>query len=136
MKELRVRKNGNKCLLRWTQQDEDYSLTWGHWDNPEEKARLSYCGKLIYQDCLIGQFDTTLTKYNLWLQGITYSGGVKPAESRLPPLIQMLEQRIENHYNSADVGLLGSLKAYKKLIKTSADAQAFMKWLIDNRGLP
>ncbi|AUB40534.1 hypothetical protein COO91_06551 [Nostoc flagelliforme CCNUN1] len=48
----------------------------------------------------------------------------------------MLEQRIENHYNSADVGLLGSLKAYKKLIKTSADAQAFMKWLIDNRGLP
>ncbi|MEH2054076.1 hypothetical protein [Nostoc sp.] len=30
---------------------------------------------------------------------------------------------------------MGSLKAYKKLIKNSADAKAFMKWLIDNRGL-
>ncbi len=153
MKELRVRKNGNRCLLRWTYQDgkngnrcllrwtyqdEDYSLTWGLWDNPEERARVAYCGKLIYQDCLIGQFDTSLNKYNLWLQGITYAGnggGVKPPESRLPPLIEMLEQRISDKYNSADVGLLGSLKAYKKLIKTSADAKAFMKWLIDNRGL-
>ncbi|MCW5317907.1 tyrosine-type recombinase/integrase [Nostoc sp. KVJ3] len=138
MKELKVRKNGKKCLLRWTHRDEDYSLTWGHWDNPEEKARLSYCGKLIYQDCLIGEFDTALTKYNLWLQGIIYSGnggGVKPAESRFPPLIQMLEQRIEDRYNSADIGLLGSLKAYKKLIKTSADAKAFMKWLTEVRKL-
>ncbi len=138
MRELRVRKNGNSCLLRWTYQDESYSLSWGRWDNLEERARVSYCAKLIYQDCLIGQFDTSLNKYNLWLQGITYSGnggGVKPPESRFPPLIQMLEQRIEDRYNSTDVGLLGSLKAYKKLIKTSADAKAFMKWLTEIRKL-
>jgi integrase len=131
MRQIQVRKNGNSCLLRWSYQDENYSLTWGNWNNAEEKARLSYCGKLIYQDCLVDKFDTTLPKYNLWLQGITYSGNggvVKPAESRFPPLIQMLEQRIEDNYNSADVGFLGTLKAYKKLIKTSADAKAFIKW--------
>jgi integrase len=138
MRQIQVRRNGNSCLLRWSYQDENYSLTWGNWNNAEEKARLSYCAKLIYQDCLVGQFDTTLNKYNLWLQGITYSGnggGVKPAEARFPPLIEMLHQRIEDNYNSADVGLLGTLKAYKKLIKTSADAKAFIKWLTDTRGL-
>ena len=136
MKELKVRKNGNRCLLRWTYQEKDYSLTWGRWLDKVERARLEYCGKLIYQDCLLNQFDTSLNRYNLWLQGITYSGngGSKPAESNFPPLGSLLEARQEETYNNADAALIKLVTAYGKEIKTKVDAKAFMKWL-DVRGL-
>lgn len=138
MKEIKVRRNGSRCLLRQTYQGKDYSLTWGSWSDKLEKARLEYCGKLIYRDCLIGEFDTTLNKYNLWLQGITYSGngngGSKPAESKFPPLVSLLEERLKETYNDADSALIRLLKAYDKEITTPAEAKSFMKWLHD-RGL-
>ncbi len=136
MRQIKVQKNGNSCILRWTYQDERYSLTWGAWEDTSERARLDYCGKLIYQDCLIGQFDPTLNKYKLWLQGITYggNGGSKPPESRFPPLIEMLQLRIADNYNSADQSLLKLLQGYKKQIKTSVDAKEFLDWL-DGRGI-
>lgn len=135
MKELKVRRNGNRCLLRWTYKGKDYSLTWGNWNDHIERARLEYCGKLIYQDCLIGNFDETLTRYNLWLQGIIYSGngGSKPTESKFPPLVSLLEERIEETYNDADSALIKLIKAYGKEIINPADAKAFMKWLDDRK---
>ncbi|TAF12300.1 MAG: site-specific integrase [Nostocales cyanobacterium] len=137
MRELKVRKNGNSCLLRWTYQEQSYSITWGNWDDSVEKARLEYLGKLIYRDCLVGEFDTTLNKYNLWLQGITYSGngGPKPTESKFPPLVSLIEERLEETYNIADDSLIKLLNAYGKEIKTPVDAKAFMKWLVDARKL-
>ncbi|UKO99384.1 site-specific integrase [Nostoc sp. UHCC 0870] len=135
MRELKVRKNGSRCLLRWTYQGIDYSLTWGKWNDKVERARLEYCGKLIYQDCLVGEFDNTLNKYNLWLQGIVYSGngGPKPT-AKFPPLVSLLEERLEETYNDADSALINLLKSFGKEITNSKDAQAFMKWLT-TRGL-
>jgi integrase len=40
MKEIKVRRNGSRCLLRWTYQGKDYSLTWGSWSDKLEKAGL------------------------------------------------------------------------------------------------
>jgi integrase len=134
MKEIKVRRNGSRCLLRWVYQGKDYSLTWGSWNNEAEKTRLEYCGKLIYRDCLVDEFDTTLYKYNLWLQGILYSGNTKPTEPQLPSLILLLEQRLEETYNSADYALIRLLKAFGNQITTQEGAKSFMKWLND-RGL-
>jgi integrase len=136
MRQLKVLRNGNSCLLRWTYQGSRYSITWGTWRDSIEKARLEYCGRLIYQDCLIGEFDTSLNRYNLWLQGTTHSGngGQKPTASKFPPLISLLEERLDETYNDADYALVRLLKAYEKDISNPADAKAFMKWL-SNRGL-
>ncbi|KOP26292.1 hypothetical protein AMR41_11370 [Hapalosiphon sp. MRB220] len=136
MRQITVRQNGNSCIIRWTYEDESYSLTWGKWVDKVERARLEICAQIIYRDCLAGEFDASLTKYRCWLLGITPTvngNGTKQKEPKLPALTTLLEQRIEELYNSADDALLRLLKRYKKQIKTVADAKEFMKWLSDRK---
>ncbi|WYL99189.1 MAG: site-specific integrase [Gloeotrichia echinulata CP02] len=136
MRELKVRKNGNSCLIRWTYQEKNYSLTWGTWGNHVEIIRLEYVGKLIYQDCILNQFDESLNRYKSYLQGIIYSVNTpKPVESvNHSTLSFLLNERQKETFNDADAALIKLIKSYGKKIETKADAKAFMKWL-DDRGL-
>ena len=132
MRPIHVTKNGNSCWIRWIYGGDRYSLTWGKWNDPIEKARLDFCAKMIYRDCLIDEFDSTLNKYKCWLQGIesTSNGnGKNKVTKKFPPLVDLLADRIEELYNSADYSLLKLLRKYGKDIKTVEAAKEFMKWL-------
>ncbi len=131
MRIIKVIKNGDSCLIRWTYQAERYSLGWGRWVDKVEKARLEFCANIIYKDCLTDNFDYSLSKYKCWLEGIVYTGtndNSKPTP-KLPPLLTLLEQRLEGYYNVADENLLRHLKNYKKVISTTQQAKEFIAWL-------
>ncbi|MEH2126449.1 tyrosine-type recombinase/integrase [Nostoc sp.] len=138
MRIIKVIKNGDSCLIRWTYQDERYSIGWGRWVDKVEKARLEFCAKIIYQDCLTGNFDYTLSKYKCWLEGIIYTGsnGNSKPTPKSPPLLTLLEQRLEGYYNVADESLLRHLKNYKKVISTPQQAKEFIAWLKDKGNKP
>jgi integrase len=136
MRPLKVIKNNDSCSLRWTFEEQRYSLTWGSWSNPVDKAKMEHTSRLIYQDCLSGNFDHTLHKYKAWLEGLVYttgngngSNGNPTPKPKQPPLLKLLEQRLIEHYSAADYSLLGNLKGFKKEIKTPTQAKEFMKWL-------
>ncbi|MEH1957690.1 MAG: site-specific integrase [Nostoc sp.] len=140
MKAITVRNNSGRCFIRWVYQDKRYSLTWGMWADKVEKARLEYCAQIIYKDCLVGELDTTLTKYRYWLEGIVSSsnGPVNgnsnsTPKQTYPALIELLEQRLVDYYNVADENLLRHLRNYKKVIDTTVKAKDFITWL-KNKG--
>jgi integrase len=136
MRPLKVRQNGDSCLLRWSYEGNTYSITWGKWTDAVDKAKMEYIARLIYQDSLSRNFDTTLHKYKAWLEGLVHTGNGSNGNStpKQPPLSKLLEQRLIEYYSAADYSLLGNLKKFKKEIKTPAQAKEFMKWL-DNNGL-
>lgn len=140
MKAIVVRQNGESCIIRWLYLDKRYSLTWGKWSDRVDRARMEYCAKMIYQDCLVGELDTSLKKYKYWLEGIiptssgNGNGNSQPPQPKLPDLISLLEERLKDYYNSADSNTLRLLKLYKKKIDNPTEAKNFMKWLI-TRGI-
>ncbi|AVH67052.1 integrase/site-specific recombinase [Nostoc sp. 'Peltigera membranacea cyanobiont' N6] len=140
MRPIKVRQNGDSCLLRWSYEGDTYSLTWGKWTDAVDKAKMEYIARLVYQDSLSGNFDTTLHKYKSWLEGLSYTGngngsnGNSTPKPKQPPLLKLLEQRLIEHYSAADYSLLGNLKKFKEEIRTPAQAKEFMKWL-DDKGL-
>ncbi|WP_335013732.1 hypothetical protein [Nostoc sp.] len=126
MRPIKVRQNGDSCLLRWSYEGNTYSITWGKWTDAVDKAKMEYIARLIYQDSLSGNFDPTLHKYKAWLEGLVYTGngngsnGNSTPQPKQPPLLRLLEQRLIEHYSAADYSLLGNLKKFKKEIKTPA----------------
>ncbi|WP_144050874.1 hypothetical protein [Nostoc sp. PCC 7524] len=137
MQAITVRRNGDNNIIRWTYQGIRYSLTWGKWNNQLDRARLSICAQIIYQDCLAELLDTSLNKYRLWLSGIVTPNGNGNGHStvkKLPPITKLLEDRIQENYNDADAALLKLVIKYGKPINTPSNAKEFMKWLSD-RGL-
>lgn len=131
-KSLKVRQNNQSCLLRWRYVDQHYSLTWGRWDNPSDKAKLDLCGKIISQDCLADNFDFSLDKYRCWLLGIVPP--TQPSTNIKFPLLDLLKKRIEENYNAADQSLLKLLESYSLPIRNQAEAKKFIKW-IENRNV-
>ncbi|MBI4784010.1 MAG: site-specific integrase [Oscillatoriophycideae cyanobacterium NC_groundwater_1537_Pr4_S-0.65um_50_18] len=143
MKPIRVHQNKTSCSIRWTYKDERYSLTWGNYSNAEDRARLEICARQIYVDCLAGEFDSTLQRYRYWLIGAiapSSSGNGngngngngkthKESEPVKPSLVFLLEQRLEDNYNSADQSLLYLLKRYEIPIDSKEEAQRLMTWM-------
>lgn len=139
MKPIKVRQNGNSCIIRWTYKEERYSLTWGNYANAEDRARLEICARQIYVDCLAGVFDSSLQRYRHWLIGISSGStngngngnghGYQEPQSNKPPLIFLLEQRLEENYCSADQSLLYLLKKYGTPIDSPEEARRFMSWI-------
>ncbi|MBW4421168.1 MAG: site-specific integrase [Myxacorys californica WJT36-NPBG1] len=133
MKPLIVRKNSNSCIIRWNYDNDSYSLTWGKYSDPSDRAKLELAGKLIYQDCLTNNFDTSLNKYKCWLLGIVPDVN-SYSKVKCPSLITLLEERLENLYSSADQSVLNLLKQYKISVDNPCKAKDFLKW-IQNRGV-
>lgn len=135
MNAIQVRRNGDSCIIRWTYEGQRYSLSWGRWNDQLEKARLSICAQIVYRDCLAGMLDKSLNKYRLWLSGIVPNGNGNGhsdstrSQKKLPNLIQLIENRLQENYNAADDGLLRNLRNYKRKIDTPTDALEFWKWL-------
>jgi integrase len=135
MRQIRVRQNGNSCIIRWQYEGSQYSITWGDWFNPHDQARLDICGRLISQDCLIKEFDITLQRYKSWLIGTVpqLNGGISEnanqSASGHPPLDKLLESRLQDNYNNADQSLLKLIKGFPKQIQTLDDAHEFFQSL-------
>lgn len=63
MKPPKVGNNKGRCIIRWVYKEKAHSLTWGDWASESDRIKLELCGKMIFQDCLIDQFDSTQSKY-------------------------------------------------------------------------
>lgn len=126
MREIKVRDNNGRCLIRFSYQGKPYSITQG---NSNDKAAVKAAEQLarqIYLDCLSGNFDSSLAKY-------------KPqAKAELTSAISLaraLETRLKTKYNDADKALLALLTHYGKPIKSVQEAQKFIDWLENERKL-
>jgi integrase len=63
MKEIQVRNNNNRCLIRFNFEGRSHSLTLGNYTDKIDRARAEALARQIYADCLTGRFDPTLSSY-------------------------------------------------------------------------
>lgn len=63
MKEIQVRNNNGRCLIRFRYLDKAFNITQGSYDNRAERAKAEALAKRIYSDILSGKFDPTLDSY-------------------------------------------------------------------------
>lgn len=124
MREIKVRENNGRCLIRFTYQGKSYNLTQGDYDDKAALKAAEQLAHRIYLDCVSGNFDVTLAKYK--------PSAKVEAASKLH-LLQKLEKRLEAKYNDADKALLALLKIYGKPVTKSEEAQAFIQWLQNER---
>ena len=63
MKEIQVRNNNGRCLIRFNFGGRSHSLTLGSYIDKVDRARAEALASQIYADCLSGRFDPTLSSY-------------------------------------------------------------------------
>jgi len=63
VKEIQVRNNNGRCLIRFKYLDKAFNITQGSYDNRAERAAAEALAKRIYSDILLGEFDPTLNSY-------------------------------------------------------------------------
>ncbi|WP_009632681.1 site-specific integrase [Synechocystis sp. PCC 7509] len=63
MREIQVRNNNGRCLIRFNFGGRSHSLTLGNYTDKVDRARAEALASKIYADCLAGNFDPTLSSY-------------------------------------------------------------------------
>ena len=63
MREIQVRNNNGRCLIRFNFGGRSHSLTLGNYIDKVDRARAEALASKIYADCLAGNFDPTLSSY-------------------------------------------------------------------------
>lgn len=130
MRQINVRENNGRCLLRWSYQGQQYTITQGRYANKADQALAEKLAKQIYLDCISGNFDSTLLKYKPELKEKQ-----EREHQASRDLIQLLDNRLAAKHSQADYALSKLLRLYDKPIRSSQDAHLFIQWLTVERVL-
>lgn len=156
MREITPRNNNGSIILRFSYAGERYSFNptpGGSYDDKLALAKAEEIASKIYQDCITGYFDTTLTKYKPnSLKGRTKEAAIQDAEeakrtvdARLSVNAVDLLQLFDDYAQFKSKTLkANSMIDYDRIrnklkkcpYKLARDAVAVMNWLVqDHQGI-
>ena len=95
----------------------------GRWDDPVAVAKAHAISAQIWSDYQLGVFDRRLTAYQPLVGG------------KQVGLLEALRVRAEGKRQAAAIHAYKLLERYGKPIRTRSDAEEFLRWLREERGL-